>query len=111
MEAYQLQNLASNFQFGKNIYVENVRSILNISISTAREVCKELVDCGLFETVYGLVCPNKCCGRIVIEFNNIQALLPKEITCEQCELGGEDKFIFKTDEMYIIEYFKLKSII
>lgn len=89
-----------------NIYIENVRSILNVSKSSAKQICEIAVSENLFIKKIGIVCPNE--DRIIDEFDSIDEI-PEEISCRNCEASEEDNFLFKTAQLKKIEFYKLNK--
>jgi hypothetical protein len=87
------------------IFVENVRSVLNVSHKRARLYCEMAVLDKVFEKRLGIVCPQ--CGRIISEFD-IHALLPPKISCSVCEHNDEEIFEFETAILQKKVYYKLK---
>jgi hypothetical protein len=89
-----------------NIYVENVRSVLNISGSSAKLICEMAVQEKLFVKQIGLVCPNE--DRIIKQYNSYDEI-PEEITCQNCEAMEEDTFVFATSQLRKVEFYQLNK--
>lgn len=90
-----------------NIYVENVRSLYNISTSKARVLCEMAVQDDVFVRRFGLVCPNTDCQRIIASYDSLESI-PDTITCEICEMEGKEQFSFDTRDIQIIQFYQLK---
>jgi hypothetical protein len=88
------------------IYVENVRSIMNVSTEHARRICEMAVIDNIFERRIGLVCPND--NRILREFSNLVEI-PEIITCSLCEANEEEESTFETSKLKKIVYYKMKK--
>ena|ERR1035437_9190534 len=91
-----------------NIYVENVRSILNVDKLSATLICEMGVQEKVFIKKIGLVCSND--GRIIQQFDSLNEI-PDEITCDICEMGEEDVYTFKTSELEKIEFYQLNKLL
>jgi hypothetical protein len=92
-----------------NIYVENIRSVFDISRVEARRLCEMAVASKVFEKRIGFICPDPSCnGRILADYA-CEKDIPEEITCEQCELNGNDEFIYKTSNLDRVEFYRLKK--
>src|SRR5476651_394387 len=92
-----------------NIYVENIRSVFDISRVEARTFCEMAVNSNIFERRIGLICPNSSCnGRILADYDS-ESDIPNEITCENCELEGEDSFVYDTSKLEKIEFYRLRG--
>jgi hypothetical protein len=92
-----------------NIYVENIRSVFDISRIEARSLCEMAVASKIFERRIGLICPSESChGRIIADFAD-EKDIPEEINCDVCELEGNDKFIYQTKNLARIEFYRLRS--
>lgn len=89
-----------------NIYVENVRSVLKVSSSSAKLICEMAVQENLFVKQIGLVCPNE--DRIIKQFNSYEEI-PEEITCQNCEAMEEDVFVFNTSQLRKVEFYQLNK--
>lgn len=94
-----------NIDPGK-IYVENVRSILNVSTSAARTICEMAVRDNVFTKKIGVVCPND--NRIIAQYNSLSEI-PEFTTCEICESEDRDQFTFQTNQLEKIEFYKLNK--
>jgi len=86
------------------IYVENVRSILDVSTEHARRICEMAVIDKIFERKIGLVCPNE--NRVIREFSSLNEI-PETITCSLCEANDEEESTFNTSDLKKIVYYKI----
>ena len=87
-----------------NIYVENVRSLLNVSTFKARLYCEMAVQEKVFQKKYGVSCPN---DSNIIKSYDSRELIPEEITCHICEGLEREECTFKTRKTDIIEFYQL----
>ena len=87
------------------IYVENVRSFFNIPTRWARFLCKIAVRQGIFRRKFAVECKNENCNRI-IKVYDYREEIPDELTCFTCELDGQVDFLFKTEDLNIVEYYQ-----
>lgn len=88
------------------IYIENVRSILNVSKSSAKVICEMAVKENLFIKQVGLICPYD--QRIISHYNSVDEI-PDEVTCHICESEEREKFTFKTSELQKIVFYQLNK--
>jgi hypothetical protein len=91
------------------IYVENVRSIYNISSVRARVLCEMAVRDNVFQRKIGLICPNSDCGRIIAQYDSYDDI-PATVTCELCEMDDTKESIFDTADLEKIEFYQLKNV-
>lgn len=94
----------SNIDPGK-IYVENIRSIMNVSQIKARTLCEMAVQQNLFVRKIGVVCPND--GRIIDEYDN-EEQIPNFISCHICEIESKES-TFNTSNLKRIVFYKLRD--
>jgi hypothetical protein len=90
------------------IYVENVRSIYNVSSLKARVLCEMAVQENIFVKKIGVVCPNSDCRRIIAQYDSY-ADIPKQISCDICEAEGDKECLFNTADLDKIEFYQLKD--
>jgi hypothetical protein len=90
----------------ERIYLENVRSYYNTSTFMARTLCNMAVKDGKFIKMIGLQCPNTDCERIIKSFDKVDSIEP-DITCDNCEIIGNENFHFKTGELKKVEFYQL----
>lgn len=88
------------------IYVETIRSFMNVSTHRARTLCEMAVMDNLFIRKIGIVCPND--ERIIEEFDSLNEI-PDSITCHFCELEGKENCSFKTINLKKVTFYKLKN--
>lgn len=89
-----------------HIYIENVRSVLNVSRFRAILLCEMAVSYGTFEKKVGVFCPNE--DRI-IESYSAESEIPEEIKCFICEALDENDFVFKTNRLRKITFYQLRK--
>lgn len=87
-----------------NIYVENMRSMMNVSTTVAKAKCEQAVESGLFIQMIGLLCPND--DRMMASFGS-RLSIPATIKCNICENDEADKFEFDTEYIRQIIYYKI----
>lgn len=92
----------------EKIYVENVRSFLHIPSTLAKFICEMAVVDNVFQSKIGIVCPNTDCRRIIKSYNKLTDI-PNEIECEICEHTEHEHFIFNTEKLEKIKYYKLNK--
>lgn len=88
------------------IYVENVRSVLNVSTFNAKVICESAVAENLLLKKIGVICPND--GRIIESFDSVEEI-PLTITCDICELDEIEPCTFNTVNLQKIEYYQLNK--
>jgi hypothetical protein len=86
------------------IYIENIRSIFNISSRWAKYICKIAVRQGILKRKFAVECKNNDCLRVIKTFDN-EFDIPEIIECRTCELEGQE-FILYTKELNIVEYYQ-----
>lgn len=77
------------------IYLENVRSIFNISSKSAQRYCETAVRQGVFLKFVEVVCPN---GSIAASAET-ESRLPETVSCWMQSDGNYEETIFKTSEL------------
>lgn len=90
------------------IFVENVRSLFNISRLEARTLCEMAVMDSLFEKRVGFICPSPGCNGRMLEDFAWDAETPATITCIICESEGQEQSTYNTADLKRIEFYKLK---
>ena len=65
------------------IYVENVRSILNVSYNTALQLCEQAVGQGYFKRGIEIKCPDETVAKVVYPGDKI----PDTVKCLENEEG------------------------
>ena len=92
-----------------NIYVENIRSVFDISRIEARTLCEMAVSSQIFERRIGLLCPDPACNQRLLADYGLENDIPKEIHCEHCELEGRDNFVYDTSKLTKVEFYRLRG--
>lgn len=92
----------------ENIYIENVRSILNVSNRFAKFICETAVRLNYLERKINICCPNHNCGRILASYKNINSI-EDEFNCFNCEILETDQFNFKIKDCQQITTYKYIS--
>lgn len=90
------------------IYVENVRSILNVNSRLAKIVCNLAVKKGYFKRYYAVECKNDSCGRIIESFEEKEEI-PSELHCYICKDDGLEKTSFKKEELKTIVFYQYQK--
>ncbi len=88
------------------VYIENVRSFFNTSTTVAKLLCKMAVKDGYFKKKYGLVCPN--CERIIKSTETLD-LDNKNISCDTCEIMGEECFNYDVNRLEKVEFYQISK--
>lgn len=88
------------------IYVENIRSFMDVSAHKARTFCEMAVREKLFVRKVGLVCPND--GRIIEEYDD-ESDFPAKIVCHICEAEDKEPCSFNTKNLKSVTFYKLKG--
>lgn len=86
-----------------NIYVENIRSRMDVPYRIAKEKCDEAVTKGILMHKIGLICPND--NRILASYDNPQQI-PATLTCDICE-AEEKTHEFDTEYLKRINFYLL----
>jgi len=79
------------------IHVENVRSFFGFPTKIARLICELAVRQGTLTRKFAYYCPNKDNHRIVVA-SDAPLGEGAKITCELCELSGENRSEFNAAE-------------
>ena len=87
------------------IYVENVRSLLNVSFKEAEAICEAAARQGLFKKGVEVLCPDGTVGADV----DSEKPLPPAVECWVEEEGHLEPRILNTDELKKIIYYRLNS--
>ncbi len=87
------------------IYLENVRSIFNISSKSAQRYCDTAVRQGVFLQFVEVVCPN---GSVAASAES-ESSLPKTVSCWMQSDGNYDEKIFKTSELPKNVFYRLND--
>lgn len=94
----------------QNIYVENVRSLLECITAEAIVICEEMVETKIFEKRFGLICPNECCnGRIITSAHSMKDF-PEKIECVLCSIGDTEESEFNPEDLKVIEFYRLRAL-
>ena len=94
-------------KFPNTIYVENVRSLLNITQTQAKNLLQEGVNSGDFEERIGYICPNQgCFDRIIASFE-VHESTPGTINCSMCEAEDNEKSVYNTTDLKGITFYKV----
>lgn len=86
------------------IYVENVRSFLNLPTRVAKLLCEMAVRERLFKRKYGIYCPS--CDRLLKSYNYIDEI-GELFECDVCRELEEPQHQFKKRDIKIITFYKL----
>lgn len=86
------------------IYVENVRSFLNLPTKAAKLLCEMAVKQRLFKKKHGVYCPT--CDRLVKSFDNLDEV-DSTFECDVCRELEEPQYQFNKSEMKILTFYKL----
>jgi hypothetical protein len=89
----------------ERIYVENIRSILNVNSKIAKIVCELAVRKGFFTKHISVECKNDSCGRVILSLNN-EKEIPEELVCYICKDDHAIKSSFKKEELNIVPFYK-----
>ncbi len=85
------------------IYVENVRSLLNVSHGRAREICEIAVAQGVFNQYVGVTCPD---GSMPVSARD-EAHLPSEVRCFVEEEGFTEEVMLATASLPKVVFYRL----
>jgi hypothetical protein len=86
------------------IYVEKIRAFFGLSFPVAKFFCEMAVKQGFFTKHIGVECPNE--GRLIKTFAS-GAELPEVIECLNCEVAGNERYVFETQDCAKVEFYKL----
>jgi hypothetical protein len=86
----------------EKIYIENVRSLLNVSFQEAEAICEAATRQGLFKKGIEVICPNGAVAAAV-EFGK---LLPKYVECWVEEDGQLEPREMETNALQKITYYR-----
>ena len=89
------------------IYVENIRSFFGLSTKLAKWFLDFGVRQGLLEKRVGIICPNSDCNRMISDFP--VGGEPSEITCDLCEMKGEEKTTFNSQRCTQMDFYRVRS--
>ncbi len=87
----------------EKIYVENVRSVLDVSLKEAEAICETATRQGLFTKGVEVLCPDGSVGAIADSIN----LLPDKVECWIEEEGHLEPREFETNGLQKIIYYRL----
>lgn len=99
------EKLISNSNPDK-IYVENIRSFFGFSFRIATFYCDLAVRAGYFSKHKGYICANKNCQKIILE-KDFKETIPKELNCTNCEIREEENYLFDTNRLNQIVFYRL----
>lgn len=86
------------------IYVENIRSLFNLSTKVTKMLCEMATKEGFFHKKYGVYCSN--CGRLIKSYDS-KLNINTEIKCDLCLDLDDD--IFESFNTEIIEFYTLNG--
>lgn len=86
-------------------YVENIRSILNVSYSSAQKICETAVRQGLFERRIEVKCPD----GVVAASADVEAHLPATVKCWHMVEGFLEPEIMPTAELEKVTFYRLND--
>ncbi len=89
-----------------SIYIENVRSLLNITTPEARAICEDGVKRGILIKQIALLCPSQSCSRVLARIP-MSDPLPTLIECELCEHDGEELYGFAGAELPSMDVYQM----
>ena len=89
----------------RKIYVENVRSILNVSSSYALRICETAVRQGLFEKMVEVHCPD---GAVVASAKT-EKDLPSVVRCWKEEDGFHEEVEVATASLHKESFYRLNE--
>jgi hypothetical protein len=99
-EAQQLSRLNP-----EKFYVENVRSLLNVSYSSAARICETAVRQGLFERRVEVKCPD---GAVSASAEN-EAALPPTVRCWTLEEGQYTPVELPTRDLEKVTFYRINE--
>jgi hypothetical protein len=89
----------------EKIYIENVRSILGVSYSSAMRICETAVRQGLFKRFVEVKCPD---GAVAASANT-EAELPKTVRCWTETDGHLEEVEFSTESLAKATFYRLNE--
>jgi len=87
------------------IYLENVRTLLNVSPQTARRICETAVRQGLFTRKIGVLCPDKNIGATA----QTEDQLPATVHCTIEREGQFEEEDIPTEQLDKITFYQLND--
>jgi hypothetical protein len=87
------------------IYVENVRSLLDVSYKTAEAICETATRQGLFKRIVEVRCPD---GAVGAEAES-EELLPDHVECWVDEEGHLEPRETETNALQKVIYYRLSE--
>jgi RNase P subunit RPR2 len=85
------------------IYIENVRSILDVSSKTAEEVCETAVRRGVFKRCIEVLCPD---GAVAVTAES-EKNLPPTVNCLRDEDGHFSEIELPTETLQKVRFYRL----
>lgn len=93
------------------IYVENLRSLLDVSTPIAKALLGAASGRGLLKHKVLLLCPNPDCGRSLVELSFQDVVLsqnlPASLSCEICEQLERDRWEFDRAECLQLDVYEV----
>ena len=89
----------------EKIYVENVRSVLDISYKEAEAICETATRQGLFEKGIEVLCPDGSVGAIA----DTETHLPERVECWFEEEGHLEPREMDTHDLQKVTYYRLNK--
>lgn len=90
---------------GDKIYVENIRSALDVSEHEARDACEVAVHEGLFKRGVEVLCPD---GAVAASAAS-EAELPVMVNCWVDDVDGQQEREFPTDALRSLVFYSLNG--
>ena len=87
------------------IYIENVRSILNVSYDSAKQICETAVRQGAFRRVVEVVCPD---GAVAASADT-EDKLPRTVHCWVDESGHTEEVELPTASLKKTVFYRLND--
>jgi hypothetical protein len=87
------------------IYVENVRSLLDVSHSSAVEILEDGLKQGWLRSGVEVMCPD---GTVAASAETIEKL-PRTVNCTQIEAGHPEEVQLPTNTLSVVKFYKLND--
>lgn len=98
---------------GRRIYVENLRSALNVSAPVARALLGVASGRGLLTHKIQLLCANSDCGRALCELPFTDVILgkfPPPVCCDVCQAMERDVFEFPSADCPRMDVYEVRHL-
>lgn len=98
---------------GRRIYVENLRSALNVRTQVARALLGVASGRGLLTHKVQLLCPNSECGRALCDLpfaDVIFSKFPESVRCDICESMERDVFEFPGQDCPRLDMYEVRDL-